>query len=319
MAAAKTDVATTKPAAGGRAELNALLLQSEKQIARALPKHLTAERMCRVAMTAYSKTPELQKCSAMSIVACVLQASEMGLELTGPLGQAYMIPRWNKKTGSNEATFQIGYRGLIDLAYRSGRVKTFCAHVVHQNDTFDYQYGSDPKLVHKPTEANRGDVTHVYAICIQTNGGVDFEVMSFQDIVDHANQYSDGVDKPFSPWKTAWKEMAKKTAIRRLAKRVPLSIEFTAAAVSDEYREAGISVDGDEPNIVVNDIRDDAPKTLGELKQRLDSPVDSVQPTVLDNSKSDDSVEDIVQGLVDPAPSGASKKKPSFDPGDGIR
>lgn len=216
-----------------RNDLAALLKQMQPQLQLVLPKHMTPEKMTRIALTAWSKTPELLDCNPQSIAACVMTASELALELSGPLGQAYMVPRWNKKTQSKEATFQVGYRGLIDLAMRNGRVRNFSAHVVHLKDTFYFRYGTSPKLDHEPTaQADKGPVTHVYAVAIQTNGGYDFEVMSFQEIVEFVEKYVDMTS--FSPWKTAWDEMAKKTVIRRLSKRLPMSIQYAEAVVADE-------------------------------------------------------------------------------------
>jgi recombination protein RecT len=274
--------------------------------------------MSRVAITAYSKSTELQKCSAMSIVAGVIQASEMGLELTGPLGHAYLVPRWNSKTKSLEATFQIGYRGFIDLAHRSGRVKTFCAQVVYQNDTFDFQYGSDPKLHHKPTETTRGDVTHVYAVCLQTNGGVDFEVFTLQDIVDHVTQYCPDADKAWSPWKTAWKEMAKKTVIRRLAKRVPLSVEFARAADLDGQNET-LPLGGDDNFNVTIDSDNFHPTNVDELKQKLtDQNGGTKQEQKTEANKDEKSVDDLVNETIG-AGATTPKQKPTFNAEDGIR
>lgn len=218
-----------------RNDLASLLKTMQPQIQLALPKHITAERMTRVALTAWSKTPALLECSAQSIAGCVMTAAELALELSGPLGQAYMVPRWNKKANCKEATFQVGYRGLIDLAIRNGRLRQFSAHTVHLKDQFYYRYGTSPKLDHEPSnDPDRGPVTHVYAVAIQTNGGFDFEVMTFNDIVAFVNQYVDGPEKESSPWRTAWDEMAKKTVIRKLSKRLPMTILYAEAVVADE-------------------------------------------------------------------------------------
>lgn len=245
--------AVAKPSPAG--EFSAMLERSKGQIAKALPRHLTPERMIRMAVTAFSSTPLLQQCAMPTIIGCVVKASELGLELTGPLGHAYMVPRKNKKNNNQwEANFQVGYRGFIDLAYRTGRVKTFCAHEVRAGDNFDYQYGTDPYVIHKPAKDGDGEITHVYAVCIQTNGGIDFEVMTADQVDAHARKFSDSFNSEYSPWKTAWAEMAKKTAIRKLAKRVPLSAEFAKAAAIDEYTEAGVNdtpimIEGSPPEI----------------------------------------------------------------------
>ncbi len=230
--------------------LRGLLEQSRSQIATALPKHLTAERMIRVALTAFQRTPALQDCSPISVVGCVVQASELGLELAGPLGQAYMVPYYNKNTKQKEAQFQVGYRGLMDLAYRSGKVQTFNAHCVYANDKFKFSYGTKPLVTHEPTLNDPGDVVAVYAVLNLTGGGFDFEVMSTIQIENHRKKYSkqkDGGD--YNPWNTAWEEMAKKTVIRKLAKRAPVSIEVRRAAALDEYGEAAMLPAFDLPEL----------------------------------------------------------------------
>lgn len=237
-----TSPAPSKPQSP-QGQLLSLLEKSKNQIAMALPRHLTPDRMIRVAMTAFSRTPQLQECSVVSILGCVIQASELGLELTGPLGQAYMVPRWNKNTRCKEANFQVGYRGLMDLAYRSGRVSSFAAHCVHELDQFDFALGTKPYLRHKPAmKGDRGEVTAVYAVLTMKDGGSDFEVMSMDEIEAHRKKYAD--DSSFSPWRTAREEMAKKTVIRKLAKRAPMCVEMQKAAVVDEYADVGIAGGG---------------------------------------------------------------------------
>jgi recombination protein RecT len=220
--------------------LRGLLDRSKGQIAAALPKHLTAERMVRVALTAFQRTPALQECSPLSVVAAVVQAAELGLELSGPLGQAYLVPYWNKNTGQKEAQFQVGYRGLIDLAYRSGRVANITAHVVYRNDRFRFAYGTRPFIEHLPTLEATGEPVAVYAVTHFKGGAIDFEVMSVAQVEAHRQRYSKQRSKD-SPWETAWQEMAKKTVLRRLAKRAPVSVEMQRAAAADEQAEFGVA------------------------------------------------------------------------------
>ena len=137
--------------------LHALLQRSKAQIALALPRHMTPERMIRVALTACHRSPALLECSPVSVLGCVIQAGELGLELTGPLGQAYMVPYWNKNTKQKEAQFQVGYRGLIKLAFNSSMVSYFNAHCVHENDAFEFNYGTSQRLKHTPSLTTRGD------------------------------------------------------------------------------------------------------------------------------------------------------------------
>lgn len=226
-----------------RNELMDLLKRSEGQIRMALPKHMTPERMIRVAVTAYSRTPALQQCSTLSIASCVVQASELGLELTGPLGQAYLVPYYNSNTKSKEAQFQIGYRGMMDLAFRSGRVESIQPRSVYKNDKFVFCYGTKPKIEHVPADHPEGDPTWYYAVAFMKGGGCDFEVMSDAQIERHRKQFSKQKDTEYNPWNTSREAMSLKTVIRRLCKRLPASVELTKAVMIDEYNEAGIPVD----------------------------------------------------------------------------
>lgn len=215
--------------------LRSLLEKASGEIEKALPKHLTPERMIRAAITAFQVTPALQECSALSIVGCVIQASQLGLELSGQLGQSWMVPYGNKHTGQKEAQFQIGWRGYIRLAFNSGLVSYFNAHEVHEADFFDYEYGTDQYLRHKPPKnGERGQVIGFYASIRLKDGAADFEVMSMADMLAHKKRHA----KSDKFWGPHFVEMAKKTVIRRLAKRVPVSAELSQAATEDESREA---------------------------------------------------------------------------------
>jgi recombination protein RecT len=220
--------------------LNNLLQQSKEQIARALPKHMTPERLIRMAVTAFQRTPALQECSPLSIVGCVIQAGELGLDLSGPLGQAYMVPYFNKHTRQKEAQFQIGYRGLVKLAFNSGKVSYFNAHEVCENDSFYFEQGTSQRLVHRPVLVGRGEVIAYYSVIRMKDGASDFEVLSLEDVRKHRDRYSKSADRADSPWQTAFDEMAKKTVIRRLAKRAPVSAELQTAASLDEMAEVGV-------------------------------------------------------------------------------
>lgn len=279
-------------------QLKAMLEKNKNQIAMALPKHLTPDRMIRVALTAFSRTPQLQECTTISILGCVIQASELGLELTGPLGQAYMVPRWNKNIGAKEATFQVGYRGLMDLAYRSGRVSSFAAHCVHERDVFDFQLGTRPFLRHKPTmDGDRGNVIAVYAVLTMKDGAADFEVMSTADVNAHRDRYADKKAGDFSPWKTAWEEMAKKTVIRRLAKRAPMCVDMQKAAVVDEASEAGASPLTLEANFTAISQTDRAKELL---TKRDDADVETDQDPLPHTATSqDDQVSMMRQDAID--------------------
>lgn len=214
-------------------ELRRLLAKCEGQIKDALPRHLTPERMIRMALTVFNKTPGLQRCTPLSIVACVIQASELGLELSGPLGHAWMVPY------KDQATFQVGYRGFFELAFRTGKVSAFPMRTVHANDVFDVRYGTNQTIDHRPCLKDRGDSIGYYSVIYLKDGGRDLEFMSLEDVRKHRDQYVKNIGGS-SPWVTAFDAMAMKTTVRRLAKRVPLSTEIQTAVGYDEYAEAGI-------------------------------------------------------------------------------
>lgn len=219
----------------------------EGQIAKALPSVMTPERFARIAMTAVTQNPTLGACTPGSFIGALLTAAQLGLEPNTPLGQAYLIPFKNK--GVLEAQFQLGYRGLIELAHRSGDLKSIEAHIVYKNDVFEYELGLDPKLRHIPAMKDRGGIAWVYAIYKLKSGGQGFEVMSFEDIEDHKKKYSKAAVKGFSPWQTAWEEMAKKTVIKKVLKYAPLRTEF-ARAVGDDESSFDFTTDGDDYNII---------------------------------------------------------------------
>lgn len=258
------------------ATLRTLLDRSRSQLAMALPKHLTADRMIRVAVTAVQRTPSLLECSPLSIVGCVMQAGELGLELSGPLGQAYMVPRWNSKARCKEACFQIGYRGLVALAFRSDRVSFFNAHDVREKDAFDFEYGTRQRLIHKPALGDRGNPIAYYSVFRLKDGAADFEVMSLAEIEAHRDRFSQKPKFGEWVWETSFDEMAKKTPLRRLAKRAPISIELTQAASLDEYGEAGVNQDLARSLGIQHE---DAGPPLGRQSvRRPQQPLDEVSP-----------------------------------------
>lgn len=216
--------------------LRDLLARSQKQLAAALPRHMKPEHMIRVALTAVQTTPRLMECSPQSILGSVMRAAELGLELSGPLGQAYLIPRYNKKTGQSEANFQLGYRGVIDLCDRSGNLASSPhARVVRPGDTFWYRYGTSPKIHHVPGDKETTDWTHVYAVVFFRRGGTDFEIMTKGQVMAHAERYSQGFKSAYdNPWKSAPEAMAKKTVILALLKRVPVSVEVRQGLAKED-------------------------------------------------------------------------------------
>jgi recombination protein RecT len=212
-----------------------MLEQMKGEIARCLPKHLTTERMTRIAMTELRKTPKLQECEPMSFIASIMQASQLGLE-PGVLGSCYLIPFYNNKKGITECTFMPGYRGFLDLARRSGQVLSLVSRSVFANDEFHYEFGLKENIIHKPAMDERGELVAVYAVALLKDGGHQFEVMSKRE-VDKIREGSQS--KNNGPWVTHYEEMAKKTVLRKLFKWLPCSVEMQKAVSLDEQQEFG--------------------------------------------------------------------------------
>lgn len=203
-----------------------MLTQFLPEIKRALPSHLNGDRMARIALTCFRTTPKLGECDPRSVFAAVIQASQLGLE-PGIMGQAYLIPY-----GKN-CNLIPGYQGLIELARRSGKIVSLYAHVVREKDTFDYSLGVDKTLSHKPFHGdNAGEIIGVYAVAKLAEGGVEFEYMSRAQIdkIMRATQ-SKGNS---GPWKDHYEEMCRKTAVRRLFKWIPKSVELANAMALDD-------------------------------------------------------------------------------------
>lgn len=219
-----------------------LLERCKSQIAMALPKHMTPDRMMRVAMTEIQKTPALLDCTPVSLVAAVIQASQLGLEI-GVLGQAYLVPY------KGSVTLIPGYRGLVQLARRSGEIVSIEARIVHAKDFFSVEYGLEPQLKHKPwmptpdekvTKDGPGPVLCAYACAKFKDGGYQFEVMSLREL-DAIKTRSKASNN--GPWVTDTEEMYRKTVTRRLCKWLPASIELARAIELDNNAEDGLPQD----------------------------------------------------------------------------
>ena len=228
------------------------LRQKQGEIAKMLPKHLNAERLLKVAQIAATTTPALAECDVPSLVGAIGQCAQMGLEPNTVLGHAYLVPFNTKRKDAlgNERWVKsvqviIGYKGLIDLARRSGQIVSIAAHEVCANDRFELVYGLDEKLNHIPAMQDRGGVIGFYAVAKLKDGGHCFEFMSTQQVMqirDESQGYQQAVKykkQDAHPWGAHFVEMGRKTVIRRLAKYLPLSIEFQTAAALDGMADGG--------------------------------------------------------------------------------
>lgn len=209
------------------------LKQMAPAMAQALPKHMDVDRLMRLAMTTIRTTPALKEADVSSLLGAVMQAAQLGLE-PGLMGHCYLLPFKNNKKGITEVQFIIGYKGMIDLARRSGHIQSIYAHAVYENDEFEYELGLEPKLQHKPSmEANKGEFVGAYAVARFKDGGYQFEFMSKAEIEKRKGR-SKAANSNYSPWATDYEEMAKKTVVRHMWKYLPISVELQQQVVYDE-------------------------------------------------------------------------------------
>lgn len=220
----------------------AMLDAYKGEIARALPRHLNAETMTRVALTCFRMNPRLAECQPASVFACVIQASQLGLR-PGLMGECYLIPFKQREEGY-VCTLQLGYQGLLELVRRSGLVESISAHLVRDADLFEVQWGTEPGIVHKPClDGDAGGIRLVYAVARLKGGGTHAELMTLADIerirdrsqnVISAKRYGKQ-----TPWDTDFGEMARKTVLRRICKYLPKSSELATALAIDDAAYRG--------------------------------------------------------------------------------
>ena len=203
-----------------------------KQFATALPKHVNSERFVRIAITTIRQNPKLAKCSQESLLGALMVSAQLGLE-PGTLGQCYLIPFENKKAGTVECQFQIGYKGLIELLRRSGQLSDIYSYTVYENDDFNIEYGLSRTLTHKPNFDERGEIKGFYAVAILKDGAKAFEYMTKDEVIHHEEKYRKGSYKN-DVWNKNFEEMSQKTVVKKLLKWLPVSVEFLEMAAKDE-------------------------------------------------------------------------------------
>ncbi len=271
------------------------------QLAMALPKHLTPERLLRVTMTAVQNTPRLLDCDRTSLFAAVMTCAQLGLEPDGVLGQAYLVPYGNK------VQFIPGYKGYLALARNSGEISTIQAHEVHENDFFEYAYGLVEKLEHRPADGERGKIKYFYAYALYKDGGHIFEVMTVADvnaIRDKSYGYKAFIAKKIksNPWDSSYPQMGRKTAIRRLANYLPLNVQRAAAldgaaaagkfASTDDFGEVVIESQAEEVAIADQPVESSATQRLdqlaGDAKEPAKGEMIGDPPDLTDQTPADD-------------------------------
>ena len=209
-------------------EIARYLSGMKDRVARVLPKHMTAERVLQMAATTIHRNPAIAKCSPTSLLGAVMQASILGFQPVDALGYCYFVPY------GKDVQFQIGYKGLIELARRSGKVKMVYAEVVREGDEFRAEFGLEPKLEHKPNFDSSKPLTFAYAVCHFNDGGYNFAVLSKSEIERLRMRSPMQRGAPAGAWATDYDEMAKAKALKRLSKYLPLNIDQAEALATDE-------------------------------------------------------------------------------------
>lgn len=245
-----------------------MLAASWKTIQSTIPKHVSPERLARIAVTTIRTTPALMRCNAASLVGAILQAVRLGLEPNID-GQCYIIPY------GSEAQFQIGYKGMVQLMYQSGMVGSVTVTEVCENDDYDFGYGpeSTPYLRKAPKE--RGETVGYFGYVKLTNGGYIWDYMTVTEAHEHAKKFSKSGWKNGAlagTWKDHFDAMAMKTVILRLSKLAPKSVEIREAMRADATVTHGADMNAAMriEDVGVTDAADEAPaevidETTGEV------------------------------------------------------
>lgn len=215
-----------------------LIAQFDKawpRMSQSLSNAVSSERMYQLIVSTINRNPKLAECTPETVLSCFMRCATLGLEPSDVdgLGRAYILPFYNGKKKHMEATFIIGYKGLIDLARRSGKIRDISARAVYEGDVFDFEYGLNETLRHIPGDGARtpDKMTHVYCIVHFTDGGHYIDVMTRNE-VEAIRKRSKSPDR--GPWVSDYEAMAKKTVIRRAQPYLPLSTQVQRAVAADE-------------------------------------------------------------------------------------
>lgn len=218
------------------AEFRKLLADMGPQFKTALPKFLSSERMQRIIMTEFSTNPKLAECEPMSIISAAMTAAQLGIEVGSALGQGYLIPY------GKTCQFMLGYRGMIDIARRSGNIESLSAHQVHENDEFHFELGLNETLKHVPAHTNRGGLLGAYAVAKFKDGGHQIMYMTNEQVEKARNESK---MKNSIPWSKFPEEMYRKTVLRNLFKYLPVSIEMRELLIKDAEAHEGVQDNSD--------------------------------------------------------------------------
>lgn len=249
----KSAVATREDNAPATTDIRTSIEAMKPEFARVIGDTVGVERFTRIALTELRYNPDLMRCSPDSVLGSLMSAAQLNLEVGRSTGEAWLVPFANRKTGEFECTFIVGYKGLLKLAWQSGQVLSLTAQTVREQDDFDFTYGLDPFLRHKPARSGRGDSYAWYAAARIKGGGSAFEVLYREDVerIRERSRAKDG-----GPWRTDYDAMAKKTAIRQLAKYLPMSAEFNYAVANDDTVRTNTSAEQLESAVYERDDQD---------------------------------------------------------------
>jgi len=215
-----------------------ILTVYQDAIADVIPKHLTPERVIQIASVTAARNPKLKKCTSESIIAAVIAAASLGLDPTPQLGLCAFIPRKNKYNNYRlECTFEFQYKGLANLAWRTGIVKSMKTAVVREKDTFSHSTGIDEKIDHILYDGDDfpGEIKKTYAIIHFTTGGYIVEIMNKWQVMQHKD-FAEAGKSPSSPWNSKMNEhwQWRKTVLKQALKLAPVSIEYQKQIAMDE-------------------------------------------------------------------------------------
>jgi recombination protein RecT len=240
------------PAVPDRNPYKSALSKAQAQIVAVIPEYLSPERMIQIAVMSVYRSPLLQQCHPMSVVAAVVEAAACGLEPGGPLQQGDLLPVWNNKAGTYECQFRPRYAGLVQLARNTDELNDIYAEVVYKTDCFEYEMGLDRKLSHRrelsSVERKDADIVAAYAVAKLKNGETNFVVLErweldkIRSVSESEKAKAKGKIKE-TTWDTWYGEMAKKSAVKRVCKLIPKSTRLARAIQSDNEPEYDGEVD----------------------------------------------------------------------------
>lgn len=240
---------------------------------KAAPQGIDAGVLARDALTLLSATPKLNDVDPQSFLGALMTCASLGLRPgVGALGQAWVLPMKGK------AQFILGYQGMVELAHRSGSIRSIRARKVHANDHLEVEYGLDERLVHRPpTTGERGEVIGYYAAYTLTNGGQGFTWWTREQMAEHRDRFAmarDRSGKIVGPWRDDFDAMALKTCVRDLFRFMPRSADVDRGMIAD-----GTTRTDTTPEAHLEDVtqRPDAEVLQGELVE--DAQTDDAGPT----------------------------------------